>query len=148
MNECKICKAELKNKKRTYCSNKCKFSDDAYNSSRVNKTKNPILQNVKCNECGWLSIDVLNKSGGLGKHLLLNHKITTSNVNDWFVKVDVVEKEKLKCPLCLWGTDDITNKSGAFTSHLNKLHNMSIGDFLKRSHFIFSTLLASGSSAC
>jgi very-short-patch-repair endonuclease len=139
MNECKICKVELKNKKRTYCSNKCKFSDDAYNSSRANKTKNPILQNVKCNECGWLSIDVLNKSGGLGKHLLLNHKITTPNVNDWFVKVDVVEKEKLKCPLCLWGTDDITNKSGAFTSHLNKLHNMSIGDFLKH-HPKFNSL--------
>ena len=40
MHNCKICKTELKGKKRIYCGNKCKFFDTDYNKSRISSVKN------------------------------------------------------------------------------------------------------------
>lgn len=132
MNECKICKIEIPIN-RKYCSNKCKFSDNNYNESRVTKIKNNPIKNSKCNICGWISCDYLNKSGILTKHGNIHSDFIKNKSLDELFTIITLDKfpEVLKCPLCLWNTEDVNNKSGAFTVHLNKIHNLSILEFLK-----------------
>ena len=131
MNNCKTCNKELKNKKRTYCSNVCKFSDKEYNLSRVSDKKNTGKFELLCRLCGWKTHDEQNKSGAITRHLL-SHKIRLENnsISDYFDIVSYNVPKKLQCPLCDWNTNDTFNKSGIFTVHLNRIHNLTISEFL------------------
>jgi hypothetical protein len=129
MKKCKVCKVEIL-PKRTYCSNKCKFSDVDYNKSRITHIKNRNDKHIKCKICDYTSSDEKNKSGCLTRHLN-SHGIGYDNVFDHFDIIDYVANSELwNCPLCSWNTKDISNKSGCITSHIKNTHNLSVTDFM------------------
>lgn len=130
MKYCKICNKEIE-PHRTYCSNKCKFSDASYKKSLVSTDKNDPSLNTKCNICSKIFTDEKNKSGTLSRHLRDEHNLHNVNVFDYFTVVKAEVRETLKCPYCDWTTVDLTNKSGMFTSHLKKKHNLSQSEVIK-----------------
>jgi hypothetical protein len=145
MKRCKICDKELRNQKRIYCSNRCKFSDEAYNQSRINKQKNPKNTLLKCKACEWKSSDVTNKSGVVTRHLIQKHnlKFHREQYLEYFDIIELPPPETLKCPLCGYETPDLNNTSGVFTTHLTTVHNQDILEFLGRYpkyNFLWQTL--------
>jgi hypothetical protein len=128
MNNCKICKLEIP-KHRTYCSNKCKFSDDSYNKRRINPKKNDKNYYLECKLCSKKINDVLNTSGAPTVHLKNEHDIETNNYLDFYIKKKHPEEKKWTCPICKWTTTDILNKSGCITVHIRNNHNMELLEF-------------------
>lgn len=130
MKNCKICKKEILDH-RTYCGNKCKFSDSEYNRSRSKRIPNDPTKIMVCKYCSWETKDIKNLSGGVSEHLkkhsveLIDNDFETSFV----IKEDT--RKKLMCCLCDWWTYDVDNKSGAFTNHICKKHKMSTGEFIE-----------------
>jgi hypothetical protein len=135
MNNCKICKKQINNK-RIYCCNKCKFSDDEYNLARSKKSiSNDFSKKLCCPRCDWTTKDINNLSGRV-----TNHIKSHSDVNLKFIDFRIIDdlefiqesaKEKLKCCICNWSTKDIKNKSGVFTNHIKTVHNLSLGEFIE-----------------
>lgn len=131
MKKCKICNSGIKNKKRIYCSNTCKFSDKDYNLCRVSKIKNDNKNELYCKLCRWKTLDEKNKSGIITRHLQKHNIIfDVVNVSKYFDIQPYKMPNILQCPICKWTTVDLQNKSGAFTNHIIKNHNMSIDQFL------------------
>lgn len=134
MNKCKICKADIP-QKRIYCSNACKFSDSDYNKKRSIKTKiNSDITVAVCNLCDSIFKDVNNVSGVLTKHLATKHGLpfTTFDAN---FKIEINSNaniSKWECPMCDWNTTDTKNKSGCITIHVKNQHNMDIDTFINQ----------------
>ena len=130
MKNCKICKKEILTH-RTYCGNKCKFSDIEYNLSRSKRIQNDKTKIMVCKHCGWETKDINNLSGGVSEHLK-KHSLPT--VDDDFKSSFIIRddtRKKLNCCLCDWWTYDVYNKSGAFTNHIFRNHKMSTGEFIE-----------------
>jgi hypothetical protein len=127
MNRCKMCNKDTKCK--IYCSNKCKFSDDEYNTRRCKKSiQNDKLKLLQCNKCKWTSKDINNMSGTIKRHCKNCYNINKTDFN-LFTIIDIPIIEKFNCPLCNWDTSDLNNKSGWFTKHLKEIHTLSVDDF-------------------
>jgi hypothetical protein len=134
MKKCVICEKELLKRQRSYCSNKCKFSDQSYNSRRVCDTKNDKTKKLISLLDGWETTDILNKSGVITRYLLKKHNKILSGLDDYkkfFIEKQVDIKQQWKCPYCDWQTNDTNNKSGAITVHLRSVHKKSISDLIE-----------------
>lgn len=125
MKKCKICGIDIP-EKRTYCSNKCKFSDDEYNKSRIGTNKNNKQKYLKCTICGHHINDVLNLSGAVTVHLKSKHNITLKKYDKYFTIHKLPFRKMWQCPRCNWKTPDRTNKSGCITNHMKSKHNFTL----------------------
>ena len=119
----------MKNKKRIYCSNKCKFNDMELNKKRVSIKKNDPLKIIKCKICDWKSKDCLNKSGILTEHIL---KHPNETIESAFIIESAPVVPLLNCVLCDWKTKDTTNKSGCLTNHIKNEHDLTVELFLEK----------------
>lgn len=128
MTTCKICGTEI-SEKRIYCSNKCKFSDADYNTSRTPKLKNDPQYSLECKLCGHITTDIHNLGGHCTTHLNKSHNIVNGSWKDHFELVDVQLKPTWKCPMCDWTTPDLLNKSGCITNHLSRIHTLTLLEF-------------------
>lgn len=114
-----------------------------YNSGDVNKKLIAI-----CKKTNEKFEDVNNLSGCLTNHIIKTYdnvsiprntyqrkKYELDNDKKWFEEYfDIVEVNKNNarvCKICGWETEDVLNKSGCFENHLSKVHNKSIGEYLK-----------------
>ena len=131
---CKICNSPLKPTQSTYCSNKCKFNDDAYNESRTQKhVQNSAHKHVVCTRCRWASKDVNNLSGALTKHLKQEHNIDEpGNYNTYFKEANHDTEKTISCNECGWTTTDTENMSGALTKHIKNSHDMIILEYCEK----------------
>ena len=128
-----MCNVEVKNKKRIYCSNDCKFADKEYNKSRISSNKNTNKFELICKLCEWKTLDEYNKSGSITKHLLThNIEFMDNSYSQHFNFIKYIKPLKLKCPICNWESSDYLNKSGIFTTHIVNVHNLSVDVFLSK----------------
>ena len=140
---CKTCNTEFKTIGkliRTYCSNKCKFLDKDYNTTRISKEKNDGNYKLVSKLDKWETNDVLNKSGAITRYIESKGIVFNKETYlTYFDKEKLEKKEELKCPECDWYTNDIINKSGCFSTHQLKKHGYTVESFLTK-HPSFSYL--------
>lgn len=128
MGLCKICGGEIKGTGKTYCSNKCKFSDDEYNKRRNHGLSNPKTKKIRHRVTGKEFSDVLNLSGVLSRYSKKQFG-TEYNPDDWEI-LDKEQSPTIKCPYCEWETVDINNNSGALSIHIKREHNKAPEDVI------------------
>jgi len=80
---------------------------------------------MQCKYCDKQYTDLINKSGGLTKHLKSKHGIVDKNALGHFDVITVDDKPTIKCPYCDWTTIDVNNLSGQFSVHILNTHNKS-----------------------
>jgi hypothetical protein len=101
---------------------------------------------LKCKKTEKVFNDTFNKSGAITHHLKnvypnlqlpspykrrMQYKTTGRYwFEEYFDRMEKIEKETIKCPYCKWETIDTTNKSGSLTKHCKKEHNKSISDIV------------------
>ena len=132
MKKCKTCNKDVPTK-RIYCSNKCKFADKNYNTSRsVKAVTNDKKINCVCKKTNKLFKDYCNISGVLTRHVKNEYNLTYSNdqFDSFFIRQSAVDLPLFNCPYCKFTTIDLQNKSGIFTRHLRDHHNKTISEFL------------------
>lgn len=137
MKHCKICSVEIQKITRTYCSNKCKFSDKEYNRARVSCIKNDGLKKLTCKHCGWFTLDYNNKSGAITEHLRDSHGLVTRKDSylSEFALTALSNLDYWRCHICDWRTLDKENKSGCILEHLQKTHKLSLDSIIELDSF-------------
>ena len=101
---------------------------------------------LKCKKTKKVFNDTFNKSGAITHHLKnvypnlqlpspykrrMQYKTTGRYwFEEYFDRMEKIEKETIKCPYCKWETIDTTNKSGSLTKHCKKEHNKTISDII------------------
>ena len=116
--------------------------------SKVNKYTSEDKELIaKCKKTSITINDPNNLSGKLTKHIIeiygdvniptntyQRKKYEQINGKKWFEEYfDIIEVDKdvkRKCNLCEWETTDIYNKSGCFTNHIEKIHKITLDDYL------------------
>ena len=114
----------------------------------LHKTEDGFEWKAFCKHDDYVTYDVDNRGGFLGKHLrdigievpslYARKKIAEEqNLDNWFElhyefkKLPIKKEEVKKCPYCGWQTIDINNLAGSFKLHLKRAHNMSVYDHIK-----------------
>lgn len=89
------------------------------------------MQYLKYKDSDWKTKDLTNKSGCITSYLK-SKNIEDSDYMKYFnlVNIEIPDSEYIKCPICNIKFHDKENKSGNFTIHIEKIHNISVEDFL------------------